>query len=214
MSTTSQLAGPPDGEHRPPARAAASGTGVLPSVAILAGSLVLGLVAGLAWAALAPRAVYVVVGRGSANVVNPETAAFIAADAWYCLIGVVGGVIIGLAGYLLAVRRHGPAPMAAVLTGSVIAGIAARVTGERLGLGLFNHQLLTSKAGTVLHAPLSLAGDTSAAFWPTKASLPAVAFWPLAACVVAGGIVLIGVLRDRSAARYSGPDEALEPLSS
>ena len=44
-----------------------------------------------------------VTGRGSANVINPETAAFIAADAGYCLIGVAGGIIIGLAGYLLAV---------------------------------------------------------------------------------------------------------------
>ena len=104
--------------------------------------------------------------------------------------------------------------MAAVLAGAVIAGIAARVTGERHGLGGFNHQLLTSKTGTVLHAPLSLAGDTSAVFWPTKTSLPAVAFWPLTACLVAGGIVLIGWLRDRAAARYQGPDEALEPFPS
>ena len=188
--------------------------GLIAVIVILAGSLVLGLVAGLAWTALAPRAVYVVTGRGSANVVNPETSAFIAADAWYCLIGAVGGAIIGLAGYVLAVRRQGPAPMAAVLAGAVIAGIAARITGERHGLGAFNHQLLTSGTGTLLHAPLSLAGDTSAVFWPTKASLPAVAFWPLAACLVAGGIVLISLLRDRSAARYSGPDEVLEPFPS
>ncbi|MGI9004679.1 MAG: hypothetical protein ACR2FU_00490 [Streptosporangiaceae bacterium] len=214
MFTTSQLAGPPDGEPRPPSRAAAPGSGLLASLATLAGGLILGLVAGLAWTALAPRAVYVVVGRGSANVVNPETAAFISADAWYCLIGAVGGIIIGVAGYLLAVRRHGPAPMAAVLAGAVVAGMAARVIGERHGLGPFNHQLLTSKTGTLLHAPLSLAGDPSAVFWPTKASLPAVAFWPLAACLVAGGIVLIGLLRDRSAARYEGPHDALTPYPS
>lgn len=213
MSTTSQLPGAPDGVPRRRSRAV-PGAGLLPSLAILAGSLVLGLLAGLAWTALAPRVVYVVVGRGSANVVNPETSAFIAADAWYCLIGVAGGILIGLAGYLIAVRRHGPAPMVAVLAGAVIAGIAARVVGEHQGLGHFNHQLLTSQAGTVLRAPLSLAGDTSAVFWPTRSSLPAVAFWPLAACLVAGGIVLVGVLRSRSAARYRGPDEAIEPFPS
>ncbi len=212
---TSQLAGPPEGDppsgppgHRRPARS----LGLPASLAILAGSLIVGLAGGLAWAALAPRAEYVVVARGAANVVNPETTAFIVADAWYCLIGAAGGIVIGLAGYLLAVRRHGPAPMASVLAGSVIAAIAARVTGEHQGLGQFNRQLLTSRPGTVLHAPLSLAGDMSAAFWPTKASLPAVAFWPLTACLIAGGIVLIGALRDRSAARYEGPDEALEPF--
>jgi hypothetical protein len=213
MSTTRQFPEPPD-DGRRRSSSAVPGAGLLPSLAILAGSLILGLVAGLAWTALAPRVVYVVVGRGSANVVNPETSAFIAADAWYCLIGVTGGILIGLAGYLLAVRRHGPAPMVAVLAGAVIAGIAARVIGEHQGLGRFNHQLLTSPTGTVLRAPLSLAGDTSALFWPTRSSLPAVAFWPLAACLVAGGIVLIGMLRTRSAARYQGPDEAIEPFPS
>jgi hypothetical protein len=213
MSTTSQLPGPPDGAPRRPSRAV-PGFGLLPSLAILAGSLILGVLAGLAWTALAPRAVYVITGHGSANVVNPETSAFIAGDAWFCLIGVIGGILIGLAGYLVAVRRHGPVPMVAVLAGAIIAGIAARVTGEHQGLGQFNHQLLTSPTGTVLRAPLSLAGDTSAVFWPTRASLPALAFWPLAACLVAGGIVLIGALRARSAARYRGPDEAIEPFPS
>jgi hypothetical protein len=176
----------------------------LSSVLIVAGSVLIGLAGGLAWTALAPRALYVVVGRGSANVVNPETTAFIAADAWYCLIGVAGGLIIGLAGYLLAVRRYGPAPMAAILAGSVIAGIAARWMGEHQGLNRFDHQLLATHQGTLLHAPLALAGDTTAAVWPTAASLPAMAFWPLAACAVAGGILLISALRDRSARLY-GP---------
>jgi hypothetical protein len=150
----------------------------------------------------------VVVGRGSADVVNPETSAFIAADAWYCLIGAVGGVIIGLAGYLFAVRRHGPVPMVAIVAGSVLAGIAARWIGEHHGLHQFDRQLLSVHQGTLLHAPLALAGDTKAAIWPPVASLPAVAFWPLAACVVAGGIVFFGVLRGRSSQRSR---ESFEP---
>jgi hypothetical protein len=175
--------------------------GVLGSLAILAGSALLGLAGGFAWAHIAPRAVYVVIAHGSADVVNPETSAFIAADAWYCVVGAVGGVIIGLAGYLLAVRRYGPAPMAAILAGSVIAGLIARWVGEHQGLHQFNRQLLTAHQGTLLHAPLALAGDTTPAIWPPLPSLPALAFWPLAACVVAGGIVLVGAWRDRSPAR-------------
>jgi|SRR5262245_30642908 len=188
------------GSHasRPPAR------GYLGALAILIGSGLLGLAGGLLWTHVAPRAVYVVIARGSADIVNPETSAFIAADAWYCLIGVVGGLIIGLAGYLFAVRRHGPVPMIAIVAGSVIAGIAARWIGEHQGLHQFDRQLLTVHEGTLLHAPLALAGDTKAAIWPPVASLPAVAFWPLAACVAAGGIVLVGAMRDRSAARSLG----------
>jgi hypothetical protein len=192
-----------DGTGRGGSRAArpSAAGGFLAALAILIGSGLLGLAGGLLWTQLAPRAVYVVVARGSADVVNPETSAFIAADAWYCLIGAAGGLIIGLAGYLFAVRRYGPVPMAAILAGSVLAGIAARWVGEHQGLHQFDRQLLTVHQGTLLHAPLALAGDTKAAIWPTVASLPAVAFWPLAACLVAGGIVFFGALRHRSAQR-------------
>jgi len=176
------------------------------SLAILIASGILGLAGGRAWAALAPRALYVVVAKGSANVVNPETTAFIAADAWFCLIGVVGGLIIGLGGYVLAVRRYGPAPMVAILAGSFGAGITARFIGQRQGIGQFDRALLTTHHGTLLHAPLALAGDTSPAVWPGLGSFPAVVFWPLAAGAVAGGIVLTLALRERRAARlYAGP---------
>ena len=37
--------------------------------------------------------------------VNPETTAFIAADAWFVLIAAIGGLLTGIAGYLLLVRR-------------------------------------------------------------------------------------------------------------
>jgi hypothetical protein len=175
------------------------GAGLLSSLAILVGSVVLGLAAGYLWAQLAPQASYVVISHGSADVINPETTAFIAADAVYAMIGAVGGLIIGLAGYLLGVRRSGPWPMAAVLAGSIGAGIIARYVGEHRGLTAFNHLLLTSPVGTHLHAPLILAGDNAATTWPTSASLPALSFWPLLACLAAGGLTLIVALRDRSA---------------
>jgi hypothetical protein len=214
MSMTSELPHPPRrGSHAARAGNASQHVvlgSIATSLAILIGSALAGLAGGLAWDTLAPRALYVVVGRGSADVVNPETTAFIAADAWYCLIGAVGGILIGLAGYLVAVRRYGPAPMAAILAGSVVAGGLARWVGEHHGLHQFDHQLLTAHQGAFLHAPLGLAGDTAAAFWPTFASLPAIAFWPLAGGLVAGGIVFVSALRSRPGARaraaeYAGP---------
>lgn len=165
--------------------------------AIVLGSALLGLAGGLAWTRIAPQAVYVVVSRGSADVVNPETTAFIAADAAYCLVGLIGGLTIGLVSYRLAVRRYGPWPMAAVLVGSVVAAGIARWVGEHLGLASFDNQLLTSSVGTHLLAPLGLAGDTSATAFPTMAALPAVVSWPLAAGLAAGGLTLLVVLRER-----------------
>jgi len=49
--------------------------------AALAGSAVLGVTAGLIWATVAPRALLQEVGRGEAQLVNPESAAYILADA-------------------------------------------------------------------------------------------------------------------------------------
>jgi hypothetical protein len=166
---------------------------VLAALAVLLGSALIGLAGGFAWAHLAPRVAYVVVGNGSANVVNAETTAFIAGDAWYCLVAVVGGLIIGVLGYVLAVRRYGPAPMAALLAGSTAAAFAARWIGQDAGLAQFNSKLLASPPGTVLNAPLALGGQSP------------MAFWPLAACLAAGLLMLLATLRVRSAGSRRNP---------
>src|SRR5260370_27086666 len=134
-------------------RARSVAGGLVSSLVILLGSALLGLAGGLTWTSLAPRAVYVVVGRGSASVVNPETSAFIAADAWYCLIGVVGGLVIGLAGYLLGVPRYRPTPMAAIPTGGLLAGPAAPGGGAPQGPNHFTRPVLATPTGAVLRAP-------------------------------------------------------------
>jgi hypothetical protein len=72
---------------------------LVPSLAVVVGTALLGVAGGYLWAAVAPRVALVVVGRGAADLVNSETSAFIAADGWYCVICLVGGVISGLLGY-------------------------------------------------------------------------------------------------------------------
>jgi len=195
MSKTSESAYPyHPGNLLPSREPSASGTGALIAAgAVLLGCAIAGLLGGLIWNAVAPRAAYVVIGKGSADVVNAETTAFIAADAWYCLIAVVGGLIVGIASYRFAVRKYGPIPMAAVLGGSVLAGWAARWVGQNFGLSHFNAQLLASRQGTILHAPPVLGADTSKILWP------AIAFWPLAACLVPAALVFFGTLRERQA---------------
>ena len=193
MSKTSDSAFPyHPGNFVPSAEPPRSGAGALVAACgVLLGSAIAGLLGGLIWSAVAPRAAYVVITRGSADVVNAETTAFIAADAWYCLIAVIGGLIIGIASYRFAVRRYGPMPMAALLAGSVLAGWAARWVGQNLGLSRFNAQLLTSRQGTILHPPPVLGSDPSTILWG------AIAFWPLAACLIPAALVFFGSLRDR-----------------
>jgi hypothetical protein len=158
---------------------------LVPSLAVVAGSALLGVAGGYLWAAVAPRVALVVVGRGAADLVNSETSAFIAADGWYCLICLVGGVISGLLGSWLVVRRHGPVAMAGVLIGGLAAGLITLWIGEQSGLATFHHLLATLPAGAHMQARLALG------------SRSAIAFWPLAAGLMAGGVEVISATRDR-----------------
>ena len=147
-------------------------------LAVVAASTALGLAAGFGWAAVAPRPLLVMTGKGMANLVNSETGAFISADASFALICLAGGVITGLLGYLFAVKRHGPAAMAGVLAGAVAAAFAARWVGEQSGLGTFHHLMATLPVGAHLRDALTLGAGS------------ALTFWPLAAGLMAGGMVL------------------------
>ena len=165
------------------------GRALLAAAVIAAAGAVIGLVAGLIWAAAAPRVQYQVytLHPPTAYATNPETSAFIAADGWYCFIALAGGALIGLLAYLFAVRRYGAIPMVGAVGGAVAAAYLTAWVGHRQsGAAGFDHLLATSKPGTLLHAPISLG------------SQGAMAFWPLAAAAVVGGIELVAVLRARN----------------
>jgi len=152
---------------------------VTAALAVAVGTAALGVLGGLGWAAVAPRPLLVMTAPGAAALVNTETNAFIAADAAFCLICVAGGVLSGVLGYLFAVRRHGPLAMAGLLGGALAAAFLARWVGEHAGLAAFQHQLATLPTGARLNDALSLGASG------------ALAAWPLAAGVVAGGLELV-----------------------
>jgi hypothetical protein len=146
------------------------------TLAIVAGAALLGLAAGYLWWLLAPRALLVIVSHGAAGLVQSESTAFIAADGVFCLIALAGGVVCGALGHLLGVRKYGPLPMIGVLAGALAAGFLARWAGEQPGSGMFHHLLATLPVGARLHDSLTLGASG------------AIAFWPLAAGLVAGGL--------------------------
>ncbi len=136
----------------------------------LAGSALLGLVAGLIWAAAAPRAVLQEVARGEAGVINPESSAYIVADVWFCGIAVAGGLITGILGYRFLVRRTGWIATAGLVFGAVAAALLALWIGENIGLGTYNHLLATSPTGAIFHGSLGLGAKSALAFWPLLTS--------------------------------------------
>ncbi|HEX5292042.1 MAG TPA: hypothetical protein VFX25_24500 [Streptosporangiaceae bacterium] len=166
---------------------------MLVTAAIAAGAALVGVAGGLVWAALAPRALFMVSAPGVAYVVHPETTAFIAADGWFSVVAAVGGVIIGAGGYLAGVRRHGPVPVAGILAGATAAAFLAAWIGGQAGLGAFRHQLAAAKAGALIRQPVVLGAHG------------ALAFWPLAAGAAVGIIELIAALADRRRQAHPGP---------
>ncbi len=140
-------------------------------MAALAGSAVLGIPAGLIWGEVAPRALLQEIARGQAQLVNAETNAFIGADAWFCLITAAGGLLTGLLGYRLLVRRSGAAATAGLVLGAVAATLVALWTGEQTGLGTYNHLLAASPNGAFFNASLALGAKSALVFWPLLTSV-------------------------------------------
>ena len=122
--------------------------------------------AGLIWAAVAPRPLLQEVARGEAELVNAESTAFIVADAWFGLIAAVGGLITGALGYRLLVRRAGAAAAAGLVLGAVAAAWLALWVGDNIGLGTYNHLLASSPTGAFFYASLALGAKSTLAFWP------------------------------------------------
>ena len=179
MTVPIPLSEPAHGGESVPARRLGGAAAAVSSLAVVAGTVLLGVAAGFCWAAVAPRAWLVITSPGAAAVINPESNAFIAADAAFCLICLAGGVVSGAVAYLFAVRRHGPLAMAALIAGAFGAAFAARWVGEQSGLARFRHLLGTLPAGARLHDSLTLG------------AAGALGFWPLAACLVAGGFEML-----------------------
>jgi hypothetical protein len=154
-----------------PRTAARFGGAVAVALATVAASAALGLLTGLLWSAIAPRALLVGQGHGVAYVANPETSAFIAAEGWFCLLTAAAGLLCGVAGYFIVVRRHGAVAVCGLVLGGVAAALLAMWTGQQQGLAAFRAQLAVSPAGARLHEPLALAGRGPLAFWPLFAAL-------------------------------------------
>lgn len=198
----------PDAPHHGPLPAAAPGPDALAGprsvaarvrgpllalLAVAAASAVLGLCVGIIWSAVAPRALLVVQSHGVAYVTNDETSAFIAADAWFCLLTAVGGLVCGVAGYFAAVRRYGAIAVAGLVLGGLAASVLARWAGQQQGLARFQSLLATSPAGAQLHQPLALGGQGP------------LAFWPLLAALAVGTIELFSQSQERKHAEAAGP---------
>jgi hypothetical protein len=155
----------PEADARPSAASA-----VAWFTAALAGSAVLGLLGGLIWGEAAPRAMLQEISTGTAELMNAETRAYIGADAWFCGIAAVAGLLTGIVGYRFCVARHGGGTRAVIAAGLILGGVAGAFAmlwlGQQIGLSAYNQHLASSANGTVFASSLTLGARSALAFWP------------------------------------------------
>lgn len=151
-------------------------------VAALVGSAVFGLLCGLIWEQVAPRATYQEIGAGTAELVNVETSAFITADVWFCGIAVVAGLLTGVLGYRFGMAARDGLARALVLACLILGAVAGAFVmlwlGEQLGQSGYEQHLASSPDGTLFPDTLALGAKSALAFWPMLTAIVAlVAEW-------------------------------------
>jgi hypothetical protein len=158
---------------------------------------VLGPLAGLLWAGIAPKVTYVIV-QGEALLADPEGQGPIGTDARFALITLVAGVLCGAAAYLAGGRGNDVALLLGLAAGGCAAAVLAWQTGHMIGLGGFQDAVRGARDGTEVTGVADLRATGVLMFWPVSA-------------VAAYGLLEVAVRRlppgDRGGARAGEPDE-------
>lgn len=150
-------------------------------LAPVAGSLALGVVAGLAWWLLAPTGEVVLAGD---LVVAPDVPELRAAqDSWFVLVSVAAGLVTGVWLTIGAGNRH-VARLVALLGGSALGSAVAWMTGTALGPASVAAQ--QAAGDDPLVSPLRLSAYGALGIWPA-----------VAAAVGFVGLLLTGLLTRR-----------------
>jgi hypothetical protein len=139
-----------------------------------------GVVAGLLWWWLAPRADFRITGAGPVAIGDPSEELFVADDSVFALILTAFGLLAGAAAWFLP-RRRGVATVLALAVGASLMAVIAWRLGEVLGAGPTKAEI--ADVGNVVTTRLALG------------SLPALALGPFGA-LLAYLVPVITVHRD------------------
>jgi hypothetical protein len=138
------------------------------SAGIVLGLAAAGVLAGLLWWWLAPRADFRITDTGPVAVGNPSEELFIADDSVLALILVAMGLLAGGAAWFLR-RRRGVATVLALAVGASLMAVVAWQLGEALGAGPTEAQL--ADIGSVVTTRLALGSPPALALAPFAALL-------------------------------------------
>jgi hypothetical protein len=140
-------------------------------VAFLGGPLALGAAAGVVWWLVVKPPAYELNSNGGATTSERGLSEFIAGDAWFCAIGLVVGLLIGLAAWRW-LRTVGWSVVLVVLVCAVASALTCWLVGYRLGPGDFSARLAAAQPGQLVSIPLTLRARASLLTWPFFAIIP------------------------------------------
>ncbi|MFC9974042.1 hypothetical protein ACFVH6_24395 [Spirillospora sp. NPDC127200] len=128
----------------------------------------LGPLAGLLWAAVAPSVAYLVV-RGEALPADPEGQGPIGTDARYALICAVAGLLCGVLAYLRGGRGNDVALLLGLAAGGLAAALLAAYVGHRIGLPGFERAVAAAADGATVTGVAELRARGLVVAWPLLA---------------------------------------------
>lgn len=131
----------------------------------------LGAASGVLWWSVVRLPAYSVAENGRAGVSERGLTEFFGGDAWFCLIGAVVGLFIGILGWRLFRSIGWPVAVGVVLLSSV-AALLCWAVGYALGPGPFVPRLAAAQPGTTVPIELTVRSGVALLVWPLAAIVP------------------------------------------
>jgi hypothetical protein len=137
----------------------------------LALGLGVGALSGLLWSRLVDLPTYKVGANGGATTSERGLAAFVGGDAWFCLIGALAGLGLGLVAWRRFHRIGWPVVVISAATATA-AALVCWLVGTRIGPENFNERLAAAQPNDLVPISLALRAKASLLVWPFLAVVP------------------------------------------
>lgn len=146
-------------------------TATLRTLGLVLLCLGIGALAGVLWKMNVTLPGYVVSADGGASTSERGLTEFFGRDAWYSLLALIGGLVLGAASLRGLARLGWPSVLITAL-GATLSGVVCWVVGYWLGPGPFEPRLAAAREGDFVPIELTLSSPVALVVWPFAATIP------------------------------------------